>query len=139
MSPSLKSVLLLLITLVIGGVLGALLHARLSEQRLERIAAYRSERGFIRYIERGIEPTDADQQEQIRQILSSAASRVSERSTRHRQEMRSIIDSTHAELSQVLTPEQQQRLREHLETHRPRRGGGPGQGRGPRRGMQQQE
>src|SRR5690554_5730472 len=99
MSPRVKSIVLLVVTLLIGGVLGALLQARMAEQRIERIAAYRSERGFIRFIERGIEPHDEQQHEQIRAILSTAASRVSEKSTRHRQEMRAIIDSTRAELA----------------------------------------
>lgn len=132
MNPRIKSVLILLATLLIGGVLGALLQARVAEQRLERIAAYRSERGFIRYIERGIEPRDEVQREQIRGILSTAAARASERNMRHRQEMGAILDSTRAALSEVLTPAQLDLLERHLETRRP--GRGPGPGRGHRRG-----
>lgn len=131
MSARTKSIIIIFATLVIGGLLGAVINARMSEQRLERIAAYRTERGFIRYMERGIEPVDEVQQEEIRSILSDAAARTAERSMRHRREMRAILDSTHAELARILTPEQQQRLREHLETPpRQRRGGGRGSGRG---------
>ena len=136
MNARLKSFLVIFATLLIGVVLSAVVNARMSEQRIERIAAYRSERGFIRYLERGIEPRDEAQQEEIREILSGAAARTAERSMQYRMEMRRLIDSTHAELADILTPEQQQRLREHLEV-RPRHRRGPrgeahrGRGRGP--------
>ncbi len=131
MTPRSKSILLIVATLVIGGLIGALVHARLSEARIERISAYRSDRGFIRFVERGIGPTDDRQQEEIRRIVSSAADRAADVSMRHREEMRAIMDSTRSALFHILTPEQMERLRQHL-AGRPRGRGGPGRHRGGR-------
>ena len=63
MNVRVKSLILLLATLLIGLVLGALLHAHIADERIERLAYLRSSPGFIRYMERAIEPTDAAQQE----------------------------------------------------------------------------
>jgi hypothetical protein len=123
MTPRLKSTLLLIVVLIIGGILGALVQARLAEQRIEQIAAHRSERGFMRFIERGIEPVDADQEGAVRTILRGSSMRVAEQTMRHRAEIRAIMDSTRAELSTVLTPEQMAQLEEHLDRHRPMRRG----------------
>jgi hypothetical protein len=127
MTPRTKSLLLLLAALLVGGLLGALVQARLAEQRIERIAAHRSERGFMRFVERGIEPVDAEQQAAVRAILRDASSRVAHRTMRHRADMRAIMDSTRGELATILSAEQLQRLDAHLERHRPmmRRGAPP--------------
>jgi ERCC4-type nuclease len=127
MSPRIKSILLLVAVFVIGGLVGALIQARMAEERIGRIAVHRSERGFVRFMERGIEPTDDTQAEQIRSILQESSTRMAEQARMNRQSIRSIVDSTRAELNQVLTPDQQQALREHIEQSRPmmRRGDGP--------------
>jgi hypothetical protein len=123
MTLRLKSVLLLIAVLVIGGLIGALVQARLAEQRIEQIAAHRSERGFMRFVERGIEPADPAQEEAVRAILREASMRVAERSMRHRADVRAIMDSTRAELSTILSAEQMEQLDAHLERHRPMRRG----------------
>lgn len=127
MTPRTKSLLLLLAALLVGGLLGALVQARLAEQRIEQIAAHRSERGFTRFIERGIEPVDAGQEDAVRDILQDASSRMSQRAMQHRTDVRAIMDSTRRELSTVLSAAQMERLDSHLERHRPamRRRGSP--------------
>ena len=121
MSPRVKSALLLAATLLIGGVLGALLHARLAERRIERIAFLRSSQGFARYLERAIEPESPEQRAAVRAILDRAAARMGEHVARSRRERRAILDSTRAELRTVLSEEQMARLEARLAPRRPGR------------------
>lgn len=134
MNARTKSILLLLAALLVGGLLGALVQARLAEQRIEQIAAHRSERGFMRFVERGIEPVDSEQEAAVRAILQGASMQMAEKTMRHRLEIRSIVDSTRSELSRVLSPEQLEQLDAHLQRERPmHRGRGPGELDGQRR------
>jgi len=118
MSPRTKSILLLLLALVIGGVLGALLNARLAERRIVRLASFRSEQGFMRYMEQAVEPVDDVQRERIRAVLQSSAERMSRHREASWREARLILDSTRAELRTILTEDQMLRLEEHLENQR---------------------
>ncbi len=136
MSARTKSVLLVIATLLIGLVLGALLNARLAERRIERIASLRSERGFVQFIEDAVQPRDDSQREAIRDVLRRAGERMAAHQERSRREARAMLDSTRAELADVLTPEQMQRLDERFEAGRRMRRFGPEQrhrGEGPPR------
>ncbi|NNE33856.1 MAG: hypothetical protein HKN13_01370 [Rhodothermales bacterium] len=113
-----KSALLLIATLAIGVVLGALLNARLAQQRLEEIAFMRGPGGFSRTMERAITPLDDEQRDAIRDILESAEARVREQSRTSRAEMAAIIDSTNEELRAILSAEQLERLERRLEFRR---------------------
>lgn len=128
MNARTKSTLLLLATLLIGMLLGALVHARMVDHRIERLAMLRSQRGFARFIEQTVEPRDAEQREAVRQILDGAAVRMGRHMADSRREMAGILDSTRQELREVLTEEQLARLDRRLERHRGRmmRGGPPG-------------
>ena len=135
MTARVKSILLLLATLLIGMVLGALVNARLAEQRLERIAFLRSQRGFIQAMERAIAPHDEAQREAVRAILDEAALRMATQLQQNGRAMQAILDSTKTELQTVLDADQLQRLErleERLERRRPR-GPGPRERRAPRR------
>lgn len=114
MTPKAKSALLLVATLLIGMVLGALLNARLAERRIERIVFLRSQHGFMRYMEEVIDPHDEEQREAVRVILGKASESLSDQMVRSRQETRAIIESTIEELRSVLTPEQMQQLEERM-------------------------
>ncbi len=118
MNPRVKSGLLLLATLLIGMVLGALLNARLAEQRLERIAFLRTSRGFMRFIDNAIEPQDEAQRAAIETILERSASRMADHTARSRREVRMIVDSTITQLSTVLSKEQMDRLERRMEMGR---------------------
>lgn len=136
MNARAKSMLLLLITLLIGMVLGALLHARIAEQRMEQLAFLRSQPGFIRYMERAIAPQDAAQQEAIRTILDKTARSLAAQRFSMQEETRAILDSTRAELARVLTEEQMAQLEERINQGRQRferRPGPPGRDSPPRR------
>jgi hypothetical protein len=121
MTARVKSTLIVSVTLLIGIVLGALLHARLSEDRIERIAFLRSQRGFERGIERMIDYESDEQREAVREILDGTAGRIGLHYQDSRGEMGGIIDSMRMELSTVLTEEQMERLDERLEMRRPER------------------
>ena len=136
MNARAKSMLLLLVTLLIGMVLGALLHARIAEQRIERLAFLQSQPGFIRYMERAIEPQDAAQQEAIRAILYKTARSLATQRYSMQEETRAILDSTRAELARVLTEEQMEQLEERINHGRQRferRSAPPGRNGPPRR------
>lgn len=123
MSARLKSLLLLFAALLLGGVLGALVNARLAEARLEQVASLRSSSGFVRFVERGIEPRDEAQREAIRAVLQRSAEQLAETRNQHRQEVRRIVEATRAELAPLLTADQRAQLEARLEVHNDRPGG----------------
>lgn len=141
MTTRVKSALLLGVTLLIGVVLGSVLNAFLADRRLERFGMFRSEQGFVRHLEDVIEPTDDAQRQAIEAILTRTASRMRRHMDSAQAQGRLILDSTRAELSDILTPEQIERvddlMRMRMERHGPGggRGMGPGARRGPGRGM----
>ncbi len=114
MNTRLKSGLLLFATLCIGMLLGALLNARMAEQRFERIAFMRAPGGFARTMDRAIKPTSDEQRNAIRAILDSAEVQVREQSIQSRSQTMAIIDSTRSKLRSVLTPEQIDQLDQRL-------------------------
>lgn len=130
MTARTKSILLLLGALLIGVLIGGLIQASMVEQRIERIGYLRSERGFIRHVERLVEPHDEAQREAIRSVLRRNAQRMVDLRLDFRNEVSALLDSTRAELDSVLTDEQMERLEEEIRTRepdrRPRRGRMPG-------------
>ena len=69
-----KSALILLVTLLLGGLIGVLAMGAIGQRRASRVAEMR-ERGFAMQLERLIEPRDEEQREAIRAVLSAAAER----------------------------------------------------------------
>ncbi len=87
-------------------------------------------------IERAVEPLTEEQRARVRELLDDAAPRFAEVFERNRKETRAIVDSIMQELSSVLTPEQRESLRRHLEMRgrvRPAAPPGPGPRTGRRR------
>ena len=114
MSPRMKSVLMLVGALLLGAVIGGLIHARIVEERFERIEFIRTERGFMRDVERVIVPETDEQRAAVRQVLRDAARRLNDERRDMRREVLSILDSTRAALDTVLTDEQLDRLEHHV-------------------------
>jgi hypothetical protein len=111
-------------TLLIGVVIGALVVGPLEARRhFKRIADLRTPKGFAERMEEIIRP-DADQVRVLRPILVKYGQAFDEVSSRHRDEVKALIDSLNAELDTVLTADQKERL----EQSRRRLGppGGPG-------------
>lgn len=115
MTPKVKSSILLISTLIIGMLLGALVNARVAEQRVQQIESLRSQRGFVQYLERGIKPVDDQQRAEIRTVLQRTQERMGLHMRQSRQEVRAILDSMRTELDTVLTDEQMRRLERHLQ------------------------
>ena len=72
-----RSALILLATLLIGALFGALITGALEQRRISRVAEMR-ERGFVMHLERIIQPRDEAQREAIRAVLEVAAQRNQE-------------------------------------------------------------
>jgi hypothetical protein len=116
-----KSVIALIITLVLGVLIGTLLVGPLIARRhFDRVDAMRTREGFAQRMERIIEP-DASQAVQVRQILTKYATQFDGIFSEHRLMMDALADSMRQELGPILTDAQRQRL----EDSKPGHGGRP--------------
>jgi hypothetical protein len=119
-----KSVIALIITLVLGVLIGTLLVGPLIARRhFDRVDAMRTREGFAQRMERIIEP-DASQAVQVRQILTKYATQFDGIFSEHRLMMDALADSMRQELGPILTDAQRQRLEDSK----------PGHDRGPQHG-----
>lgn len=109
MNIKLKITFIIIITLVIGIVIGAMLNRTLTQNRVKRILSRRNPPVFISFYERIIEP-DTNQREEIRKILDKHAKHLSEIRANFSEELQSSMESLRAELDPILTPEQKKRL-----------------------------
>ena len=106
-----KPVLLIIITLVIGFVLGMLTSAQLRFHRLKPVRVYFSDDRFREGFYKTIQPGEK-QKEEIDQILDKYARINGETQTKFRREMDSILRSLRKELDSKLTKEQLARVKE---------------------------
>lgn len=109
MNIKLKMTFIIIITLVIGIVIGALLNRTITQNRIKGILSRRDPGPFVASFEKIIEP-DAAQRELIRDILDRHAKRISQIRAKSMEELKSSFESMMAELDSVLTPEQKKRL-----------------------------
>jgi len=110
MSLKCKTTLIIVITLIIGILIGTFLVAPpIARQRIRKIAKMRHREGFIRGLEQLIEPTDA-QQDSIRIILVRYGERFEGVFERQRKEIIALMDSLRQQLDPILTDEQKARL-----------------------------
>lgn len=122
MSARSKSALLVGVVLIIGMILGALLNARIAEQRLARISLLRTPAGLVRAIENAVEPESPEQREAIRSILDTMSVQIGTHLQNNRNEMRAIFDSTRSALEAILSAEQNAKLEKQLRVSPPNRG-----------------
>lgn len=123
MNVKLKSILVISATLIIGMILGSLITAAFIKNRaFDRIADWRTERGFVQRIERIIQPDDA-QKEQIKHILIRHFEKMHELGEKMRFNFEARSDSLIKDLEPVLRPDQITRFKERME--RMKRFGGP--------------
>lgn len=119
-SPRTKSVLLLVATLAIGVVLGAVSNAWLAQQRFERIREMRQSGGFERMLIETIQPTSDDQRVRIDSVVGRSAQRMRSLRRSHRHDVRRVVDSMRTALAPILTDEQMDRLDRRLRVGRRR-------------------
>lgn len=108
MSPRARSILILLATLTLGIVMGALAVGALVHHRRGEIDDLRHQAGFVRFVMETIEPRDQAQRQAILPHVEAAAranqaemeathARLMDNVTRMREELRLILDDAQME------------------------------------------
>jgi predicted RNase H-like nuclease (RuvC/YqgF family) len=110
MNTKVKIALIIIVTLVIGIVLGAMLNRAFLRHRIHRAFADRNPAGMISFIEKDIRPTP-DQREKIREVLEKHRKKSSDLREKFMMEMQAEFESLEAELDPILTSEQKNRLK----------------------------
>lgn len=110
MSMKLKVTFIIVITLVLGIVVGFLLNRTYSQRRVRNILSRRSPEFFVTFYERILEP-DTKQSKLIREILDTHAKQVSDIRENFQEELQSLFESMKAQIDPILTPEQKERLK----------------------------
>ena len=113
MNIKLKMTFIIIITLAIGIVIGAMLNRTISQRRIRNILLERRPDMFVRVYERILEPNSA-QSKAIREILNKYAQRNLEIRTKFREETQSVFESMKTEIEPILTPGQKKRLENRL-------------------------
>ena len=115
MDVKIKSSLVLTATLILGIIIGVLGSGMIRNYFFEKkMENFRSPRGFIRHLERVIQP-DSTQRVQLREKLRSQQQHFDHLSMQFRTEMDSLNEEFQNDLKDILTEEQQERLSRFLE------------------------
>ena len=130
MTIHVKTALILLATLIIGIVCGTLLSGLFIRNRVQNFAGPPGPDMITRRMERVIQPTESQRADMDR-IFSTYGPKFSETTTRHREEIRALVDSLHKDLEPILTEEQLERFRMRRERGKEFFERRPGQRRGP--------
>ena len=122
MNTKLVAGLALVLTLLIGvfvGLMGGRIYRTPDRAFRDRPPGRFMDEDFItRRIERAIDPTDA-QRDTVRKIVDAHAQRFLELHRQQFEETARLMDSLVAGLEGVLTPEQLERFKAHLQERRP--------------------
>jgi len=119
-----KTVLIVLSTLIIGMIVGALITGAITRHRIGRFTSMREPGRLSTHVERIIDP-DESQREVVREILRKHSERFLEIHSQFEGEMLALRDSLKKDLDPILTDEQKERLERapkpprHLRDHRP--------------------
>jgi len=107
--------LILISTLIIGMILGAVLHGTYMRYHFRKnIARWRTSEGFVKRFEKVIQPAD-HQKDEVEKILNKTFENMRKKLRPRFQKFESIMDSMKLELEPFLTLEQKKRLNEYLE------------------------
>jgi|GEM_PF-1182172 len=113
MSTKVKSSLIVLATLLIGIVLGALSTGALQKKKQAQNSRLPHHERFEKIMERIIRPTE-EQAQQIEAILDKRYDQIAGLQQSFQDQVFALYDSMRTDLSQVLTEEQQERLEKKL-------------------------
>ena len=120
MNLQVKPALIIIGTLLIGIVLGALMSRALADRQYRRIGdMMRPDRLSMRLI-KIIEPLEPDQREAVTAIVEETAAKIRDLTRETRFEMHAVMDSMFMELKPLLTDEQNARLEKHRGERRAR-------------------
>lgn len=106
-----RSIIIILITLVIGFVLGMLTSAQLRYQKLKPVRVFFSEERFREGFYKTIQPTE-EQKAVIEQVLDKYAKEMGDLQSEFRKSFDSKMKAFRKEIDSKLTKEQLARLRE---------------------------
>lgn len=120
MNTKAKTSFILIGTLLIGIVIGALGSGVLREERARKFDLMRPESRFLYYMKSVIRPTP-EQSQQFDKILGKYSKQISTIHEQHQEDILALYDSLHTELTAILTEEQRTRLQESLEKGHNRR------------------
>jgi len=109
-----KSAIIIISTLVLGLVLGALLSGAFLRHLVTHDPAARLSEHFVHRFHRVIEPEES-QKDTVDAILETYSERFIAMNHEHFSEVGSLMDSMHADLTSVLTAEQIERMHERME------------------------
>ena len=113
MNIKVKTALIIIFTMVIGIVIGALLNRALLQHRIRRVFSMQKPRVMATVMRDIIRP-DSDQAKLIREILDKHVERMSDLREKNRREMESAMKELWKEMDSILTPEQKKRLERNL-------------------------
>lgn len=136
MSERNKSLLIILTTLLIGMLIGALAWSGVSRKRQNRLTNLRQTDAMVDFVIQNLEPLEAEQRASIIEIVHAHGDEITEM----RNDMRDLQNSLKTDLSEILSEEQRTKLDKVMRNRRIRRsrGDGPPRGdrmrRGPRNG-----
>jgi hypothetical protein len=132
MKAETKSLVILIATLVLGVLLGAVGNGAMARERRARVEEMKRPGGFVGHMEEIIRPRDAAQRAAIEPILRATAERNRQVIHAANEQLRAALDSMRARLAPELDAEQRKRLDDFARTAPPLRPGGPGGPRGRR-------
>ncbi|PEN12679.1 hypothetical protein CRI94_14290 [Longibacter salinarum] len=121
-SPRTKSVLLLVVTLLLGVVLGSVLTGWWVQNRADRVRALRTPGGFVERVIRQVEPMSPAQRDSVEVIARRTARQLDQLRRTHRRQTMTVLDSMRTELRTVLSEEQINALDRRFQHRRHRRG-----------------
>lgn len=113
MNIKVKTALIIIITLVMGIIIGAMLNRALLQRRINRAFSWRLPDFMIASIERIVEP-DQEQRKRLREVLKKHAERMREIRETSRKDMQEAYESLRKDIEPILTPEQKRRLQRRL-------------------------
>ncbi|MDQ8181271.1 hypothetical protein [Pelagicoccus sp. SDUM812005] len=120
MKPRSRSLLILSTTLLVGMLLGALVHARFFEKRVKRMHRLSTPEGFVESYVRTIEPSSPEQEQAVREVVAVVAGEVVESIRANREENGRRMDAMVEQLEPLLDEVQKQRLQERRDKYRRR-------------------
>ena len=114
MTTKLKAILLVLVTFLLGALVGALVNGAITSKKSEALRARPPGPLFADLVERIVKPNE-DQRKAIKDVLERHSERVTAEMESFRERMGEIVDSLKSELNPLLSPEQRERLTESLQ------------------------
>lgn len=111
-----RTSLILLMTLLIGAVLGAAILGQVVRQRIGGLYGFMRAETFTEQMVTLIEPTDADQEEALRTIVLEHGAQVEAVVNKSRDEIFLVLQDLEQEIGPLLTDDQRSDLRQRIKT-----------------------